>query len=1068
MAAVTQQIQNYLGGVSRQSDDKKFPGQVKECLNGYPDPTFGLTKRPGFKWIKNLATGTPSDSLGKYTNAHWFYISRTAEEKYIGCIKLATGGGDEGIDIWNATSGTQCTVIYDASAWTASTAYALNDEVKNGSNQIYKCISAGTSAGSGGPTGTSSSITDGGVTWQYIKTSNSLSYLSAANRENYHVLTVQDTSIISNNQKTVSKLANNTFNGYRQATLLLDGSVQGGTDNYTVSIKIGSSTNTATYNSSAGDTYEDVLTGFKTQIENESISNLTVTKYQTHLQLTKSDGSFNVSGRGGVTNTKLKMFQDQAEAITDLPAQSFHDHSVKIINTTNPEDSYYVKFVADNGVDGVGHWTETIGHEQSPGFDASTMPHELLNTALNTFKFQQITWDERQAGDDTTNAFPSFESAAIERSFFYNNRLGFLSADNVILSQAGKFYNFFNTSAQTITDADPVDLSCATIRPTALHSVLPTAQGLVLFSQNQQFLMSSADGILKPSNTIVRSISNYEMDTVVDPVDMGTNINFISKTAGYTRIFGMVTKGQDDSPQVLDVGKVVNEWVPPTIDTLIASPQNQFIALSSQSSRYMYLFRTYSDGDKNIIESWFNWKLPGNIQFIKVENDDMYAITTQGTGANTQIVMSKANLSQSPDDAILISNDGQKLNPCMDLWSYARNSDNDATVAYDASNDFSKCYIPWNNVSDLTPVVLISGSTSTQNFSESGFTVTPEVITDDGDPYYKVPGKDLTSISTVNLTSKGSGYTSAPTVEFAGGGGSGATATTTLVSGSVASITITDKGTGYTSAPDVNLRPNKGAWAVSTAYVTNDQVSNSGNIYTLTSGNHTSTSGAPTHTSGTQTTGGGDWQYAGTVATATAVVSSESTVVGWKYNLDITLPKTYFRPDRNTTDYTANLSIARMKFAVGLSGNMNFKLKSTGVRQGKKEYTGDGTTTTFSWIDEDIDYTDSNQIKAKVNGIETTDFTVSGDTQITFTYPPANGDTVLIYLDEWYNLNPSIIANSYLANDIPVKNQSVFSIPIHQRTDNFQMRVFNDSPFPVALNGMSWEGNYSPRFYRRT
>ena len=78
----------------------------------------------------------------------------------------------------------------------------------------------------------------------------------------------------------------------------------------------------------------------------------------------------------------------------------------------------------------------------------------------------------------------------------------------------------------------------------------------------------------------------------------------------------MVTKGQDDSPQVLDVGKVVNEWVPPTIDTLIASPQNQFIALSSQSSRYMYLFRTYSDGDKNIIESWFNWKLPGNIQFI--------------------------------------------------------------------------------------------------------------------------------------------------------------------------------------------------------------------------------------------------------------------------------------------------------------------------------------------------------------------------------------------------------------------------------------------------------------------
>ena len=68
MAAVTQRVSNYLGGVSRQSDDKKLPNQVRECLNGYPDPTFGLTKRPGFKWIANLGTGTT------YDNSKWFYI----------------------------------------------------------------------------------------------------------------------------------------------------------------------------------------------------------------------------------------------------------------------------------------------------------------------------------------------------------------------------------------------------------------------------------------------------------------------------------------------------------------------------------------------------------------------------------------------------------------------------------------------------------------------------------------------------------------------------------------------------------------------------------------------------------------------------------------------------------------------------------------------------------------------------------------------------------------------------------------------------------------------------------
>ena len=54
MAAVTQRISNYLSGVSKQPDSKKLPGQVRECINGLADPTLGMTKRPGFKFISKL------------------------------------------------------------------------------------------------------------------------------------------------------------------------------------------------------------------------------------------------------------------------------------------------------------------------------------------------------------------------------------------------------------------------------------------------------------------------------------------------------------------------------------------------------------------------------------------------------------------------------------------------------------------------------------------------------------------------------------------------------------------------------------------------------------------------------------------------------------------------------------------------------------------------------------------------------------------------------------------------------------------------------------------------------
>jgi hypothetical protein len=956
MTAVTQRVSNYLGGVSKQSDDKKLPNQVKECLNGYPDPTFGLTKRPGFKWVSNLGTGTT------YDNSKWFYIHRDNDERYVGCIKPASGGGTGDIDIWNANTGVACTVNYGTGAQ---------------------------------------------------------AYLTGA-RVNYDILTVQDTSIITNNLHTVTALAAPSFTANSRASLVLSDTPVG---DYNVSIQ-GNAISTITANTSQ--TYDGLITALKSAIDSLSTTHslgLTVTKYGTSLEITRAS-AFTITCTGGSANNKLSVLQDQVDNVAQLPFESTNGRTVKIINTSTSADTYFAKFVAENGTSGRGYWAETIDPTKSTGLTDTTMPHELINNSTNTFTFQKITWTARKVGDDLTNSHPSFVGAKIQQAFFHNNRLGFLSKDNVSMSQSQDFYNFYHTSAQTVTDADPVDLSCSTIRPAALHGIVPTTQGLVLFSKNQQFLMSAADGILTPTSTSIRSISNYEMDEEVDPVDMGTNINFISKTPAYTRIFGMLTRGQDENPQVLDVGRVVNEWVPATIDTFIASPQNQFLAMSSQSDRKVYFYRTYSDGKENLVEAWFNWELMGTVQTIAADQDDMFAVTKQGN----QFTLSVASLSQSPSDAIIVNNDGSRINPCIDLYTSASNAAGSNKVDYDSTNRFSKCFIPWSNVTTLTPVIIIKGTTATGQFIESGFTTTPTVVTTDGDPYFKVEGKDLTSVE-------------------------------------------------------------------------------------------------------------------------------DDVIVGWKYDLDIILPKTYYRQDEEMkiTDYSATLTVARMKFAVGLSGVMSFKLKSTGTRQGEKRYTGynlDPISPTqsgdFSWVEEDISYVDRDQIKVRVNNNLTTAFTFLSDTSIrlnsvpqqvfnntgsggssTFTWTfdridmskivvqkeegaagyvtqtvntdyiisgeaedktivfintsgvptavPQNvkvriysADDIVIYLDEWYNLQATQIADTYLANDIAIKDQSVFSIPIHQKTDNFQLRVFNDSPFPVSLNSMMWEGNYSPRFYRRT
>ncbi len=895
MAAVTQRISNYLSGVSKQTDSKKLPGQVRECINGFPDVTLGLTKRPGFKFIKTLAnTGGTEFDQTDLDNAKWFYINRSAT-RYIGCITPKVGGTNGSINIWNADTGAACTVT-------------------NGSAHTY---------------------------------------LTGTSKTNYDVLSVQDTTIITNDAVTVTGQAATTgFVAQSRGTILLStqGVLEASIQSTDFEVKLGgtailaekSAIQVCTYTSGGTVDFDDVLTGIKAAIDAKNITGMTCTKYGTSLQLdyvvSGTRTPFTLEAKGGIDNKRITVYQDWADNESWLPSNSFHNQHVTILNSRlYDEDNYYAKFVANNtSTGGEGYWKETVANNISPGLTATTMPYRLRNTGATTFVFETIPWGDRLVGDDLTNAHPSFVGKTIKKAFFHDDRLGFLSEDNVILSRAKEPYEFYATSARTHTMADPIDVNCASVRATKLYAILPARQGLTLFSKNQQFLIYSDDGPLTPQSTKIRPISNMEMSDEVDPIDVGTHMNFISKTPNFTRVFAMQTKGLGESPQILDIGRIVNEWITADIDTLVASIQNDFIAMSSQSSNTIYFYKTYTDGKELLMESWFKWTLPGTVQSMSIDQDDMYCVTKQGTGASARYTLEKANLTQSPEVSIITNAQGQKINPCIDLYAQA------SSVVYDSTNNFSKCYIPFANLTDQKNVMIVAGTTAAGTFNNSGFTITPEAVTDGSGTYFKVPGEDLST--------------------------------------------------------------------------------NASNVY-----------------------------------------------VGYAYDFDVELPKIYYdlSGEGKQTDFTANLTVARCKFDVGLSGVVGFKLNAVGRFASKKEFTGDGSITQFEWISSDLEYVDRDEVKVKVNNV-TTAFTFVNDTKIQFSSAPANNAKIVVYLDEWYNLNPITEANTYLADDVPLEESRVITVPIHQRSKNFTLRVFNDSPFPVSLNSMMWEGNYSPRFYRRT
>lgn len=126
----------------------------------------------------------------------------------------------------------------------------------------------------------------------------------------------------------------------------------------------------------------------------------------------------------------------------------------------------------------------------------------------------------------------------------------------------------------------------------------------------------------------------------------------------------------------------------------------------------------------------------------------------------------------------------------------------------------------------------------------------------------------LGGVREINMTTGGSGYTSAPSITFTGGSGSGAVASSKMSGGSVIYCTVSNQGDNYTSDPTVTFGTQ---WTAATAVTVGQQYFYSTRLYTVTGAGTTHASTAPTHTSGSTTNGTATLAYAGAPATGTVV-----------------------------------------------------------------------------------------------------------------------------------------------------------------------------------------------------
>ena len=713
MAGITQSIPNYILGISGQPDELKTPGQVVDIKNGLPDITLGLTKRPGGKLIKDITPNSGTLSwFHIYENETDQYIGNVNTSGVIQVWRTRDGASID-IDYANVPGTNACTYL---SGWTdandiqpltlnfntfltnrTTTVLMETDTADKSPAKVHEAIVELKTVSYGkqyaldlyDPDDTTITETKRGTSLAVHQTLDDLGNnngncqkmsrenIKAANNLCYEI-DLRCTPVAEGGGSTENHPEyDNSYQAFTTLHFGGEGYETGDTDAFTMekgatgTVEIKSHVtlrSRATITGGAGpsntcmvrpaptsansDEAVDaagILGDMKTALDAVKPTNMTATVVGNCLHI-KHDAEFNISTP---EPELLNVVNSEVNTVGELPKSCRHNYVVKVVNSAEEEDDYYLKFQVNNVPStetsdrfGSGVWIECPAPSLEIEFNNYTLPHRLergdpgnwaINGGVSTsypngiFRLTCPPWAERAAGDDITNPKPSFVGEKINKVLFFRNRLTFLSENNVICSQTNDFYNLWSKTAQSVTNSDPIDIQASSVYPTKLFDAIEVNSGLLIHSSSQQFMMTTDSDTFSPNTAKLNYLSSYNYNEKIPPFSLGTTSGFINSSGKNSRFFEISEVRREGEPIVVEQSKIISKKLPLGISDVTVSKENGVVLLGTSNSSEIWGYRYFTSGERRIQAAWFRWELPGNLIKHIILDDVYYVILKNGT-----------------------------------------------------------------------------------------------------------------------------------------------------------------------------------------------------------------------------------------------------------------------------------------------------------------------------------------------------------------------------------------------------------------------------------------------------
>lgn len=353
-------------------------------------------------------------------------------------------------------------------------------------------------------------------------------------------------------------------------------------------------------------------------------------------------------------------------------------------------------------------YTNSISFEKGERLVPFDMPHTLIRQADGSFLLERNYWNARGVGTGSSNPNPSFVGKTLNDIFMYRSRLGFLSDENVILSENSQFYNFYRTELSTLLDSDPIDVSTSHSKITILHNAVPFSERLVLFSDEAQFYMTAVD-ILTPKTASIQQTTEFSVDKNAKPIVVGKNIFFPFNRGNFSGVMEYFITQDTLEFNGIDVTSPIPAYIKNKITKIVSSNNEQIVALITEDSENtIYVYKYFTTDDQKLQASWSKWELGSvNDKILGMEFIDNYLYLVVDKTSNEVL-----DINQNQD--IVFQEQSTNLLK-INVQDFYSDSSSDFFVKLDKKIDESQLLnASYNSSTDITTFTLpyLEGGTS--------------------------------------------------------------------------------------------------------------------------------------------------------------------------------------------------------------------------------------------------------------------------------------------------------------------------------------------------------------------